>query len=472
MNRIFLKRGLKDNLPILNEGEPAFTTDTNELYIGSSTGNKHFPNQLDYNNLMENYNSHDKFLKHIWIDVGDKKYGAKGDGTTDDTIAIQSAINDTVLYGGGAIYFPKGTYKITSSLNFKSDNITFNAPAGTTIMPYNCDCIVFGDNTNDIRYNFVNINGLHIDMEHALTYIGIRAICTDELHFSDVLITKGRWGIQLDYSFNVTLEDVICIAQSDTGLVATLSDKMLILRGQYGNGEIGIQILGGKAITLIGTSIERNNNVGLLLGSSNRRGSWEYCDSVNIHGCYMERNAMLRGNGFIVIGDYNNLTNEYTQSINLIGNYFNWDVANPRTPIVPILYFDRCTYVNCISNKYMNTTNYSDKSIQAYDNTITGINDKSTVARESVLSKKNQFILPFNIVITTNANGYGEYTYDTTDFLFTEKFVVGNVADIPNANAYHTIIYPNQNQFKVILNSFTPNTQFTFTGLLMGTQNL
>lgn len=40
-------------------------------------------------------------------------YGAKGDGVTDDSVAIQAAINS----GYGLIYFPKGTYKINTTLN-------------------------------------------------------------------------------------------------------------------------------------------------------------------------------------------------------------------------------------------------------------------------------------------------------------------------------------------------------------------
>ena len=41
-----------------------------------------------------------------------KTFGAVGDGTTDDTSAIQSALN-----AGGVVYFPAGTYKVTSQLN-------------------------------------------------------------------------------------------------------------------------------------------------------------------------------------------------------------------------------------------------------------------------------------------------------------------------------------------------------------------
>lgn len=43
-------------------------------------------------------------------------YGAYGNGTTDDTTAIQNAINAANNAGGGIVFFPAGTYLISSTL--------------------------------------------------------------------------------------------------------------------------------------------------------------------------------------------------------------------------------------------------------------------------------------------------------------------------------------------------------------------
>jgi hypothetical protein len=52
-----------------------------------------------------------------WINVK-TEFGAKGDGSTDDTAAIQSALNSLSDTGdtAGTLYFPPGTYKITDTL--------------------------------------------------------------------------------------------------------------------------------------------------------------------------------------------------------------------------------------------------------------------------------------------------------------------------------------------------------------------
>jgi len=66
-----------------------------------------------------------------------KDFGAVGNGSADDTTAIQAAIN-SLSSTGGTVYFPAGTYKVSSTLNITHDNITL-AGAGkgaTTLSTY------------------------------------------------------------------------------------------------------------------------------------------------------------------------------------------------------------------------------------------------------------------------------------------------------------------------------------------------
>lgn len=49
-----------------------------------------------------------------------KAYGAVGDNSTDDTTAIQNALTAANSAGGGVVYFPKATYKITTALTLYS----------------------------------------------------------------------------------------------------------------------------------------------------------------------------------------------------------------------------------------------------------------------------------------------------------------------------------------------------------------
>jgi len=54
--------------------------------------------------------------------VSVKDFGAKGDGSTDDTTAIQAALN--VNSGNVSVYFPRGIYKITSTILIPQNHAT------------------------------------------------------------------------------------------------------------------------------------------------------------------------------------------------------------------------------------------------------------------------------------------------------------------------------------------------------------
>lgn len=59
------------------------------------------------------------------VNVKGYPFLAVGDGSTDDMEAIQAAVDSVVAWGGGAIYFPPGTYKVSDSIEVTGDNISF-----------------------------------------------------------------------------------------------------------------------------------------------------------------------------------------------------------------------------------------------------------------------------------------------------------------------------------------------------------
>ena len=72
-----------------------------------------------------------------FINVKDAPYSAHGDNTTDDTAAVQAAIDACIAAGGGTVYFPPGKYLISASLRTSPSagtgsfcaQITLNNPA-------------------------------------------------------------------------------------------------------------------------------------------------------------------------------------------------------------------------------------------------------------------------------------------------------------------------------------------------------
>lgn len=85
--------------------------------------------------------------------VNVKDFGAVGDGVADDTSAIQTAMDSSVL----SVYFPPGTYNITSTLTQADNQLLFGlgGQRATTIKKVaNCDMLTMGDKGKLSNLNF------------------------------------------------------------------------------------------------------------------------------------------------------------------------------------------------------------------------------------------------------------------------------------------------------------------------------
>lgn len=120
-----------------------------------------------------------------------KAYGAKGDGTTDDTAAIQSAINAAASNGGGKVYLSPGTYLVSSSLTITSNGVSLvGAGISTTTLKAKSgsegiDMLVIGDGTNTIS-----------------------KVRIQEILFDSVNQKTGGKGIYIRVGFQIWLESI------------------------------------------------------------------------------------------------------------------------------------------------------------------------------------------------------------------------------------------------------------------------
>lgn len=87
----------------------------------------------------------------LGYEISVKDFGAVGNGTTDDTVAIQAAFTYAIANGGGRLNIPKGTYKVSTTINLTGLNNTLVYGDGqdNTIIKTNSA-------TGDVFYNSGN----------------------------------------------------------------------------------------------------------------------------------------------------------------------------------------------------------------------------------------------------------------------------------------------------------------------------
>jgi hypothetical protein len=73
--------------------------------------------------------------------VSVRDYGTVGDGVTDDTTAIQKALDAVQAAGGGTVFIPVGTYKTTATLNLPALVSVEGQGQLSIIRPHSCDGI-------------------------------------------------------------------------------------------------------------------------------------------------------------------------------------------------------------------------------------------------------------------------------------------------------------------------------------------
>lgn len=222
------RKGIKASIDHLLLGEFGFTTDEERVYIGGNNGNVPLPNATDLSENTQQIAESSKLgyasttisdwksrIESFYVNI--KDFEAVGDGTTDDTIAIQSAINYSCSNGYPMIKIPNGIYKITATLTtpqtFKQPIIIGDNPVTTILdgstLPANSPCIKFKGgsgalansyisnisfigNANSIGIEFADVCGMKaINCKFGLNGIGIQFHNEGINAFTEYIIADG-----------------------------------------------------------------------------------------------------------------------------------------------------------------------------------------------------------------------------------------------------------------------------------------
>lgn len=233
-----------------------------------------------------------------------KDFGAVGDGTTDDTTAVQNALTAAA---GRRLFFPNGTYLVTADLSVSEDyTILEGEGAGSVIKLSGCkihyDAItkathIFGCDIHNLKIQRTGTAGPAIHMEGQNT-MGIA-----RWNMSGVHITSTGSGMQLEAAWIWTM--TACVI-SDCGthgidIVVAADGNSSVNAGRLlgceiqGNTEWGIRSEGHNGLGIIGTSIEGNDVGGIMLTNN--------CRSTACLGAYFELNGTPASSRDIMAGD-------------------------------------------------------------------------------------------------------------------------------------------------------------------------
>lgn len=196
--------------------------------------------------------------------VSIKWFGAKGDGVTDDTAAIQAALNAArteaapfaiqTKYRGIDLHAPMGRYRMTAGVT---------GVAGTSISGDGYEATIFlhegaaGDvfsftGVDNGSVDFVCLEGFAVAQKQGAAHAAGYAIKIDGNSFGTTprvrdVYTYGTYsGLYLDWCFPSTIEGVHCFAHASTGFTTRFNCTSITFQNCYAgaNGGSGFKLSG------------------------------------------------------------------------------------------------------------------------------------------------------------------------------------------------------------------------------------
>jgi len=304
--------------------------------------------------------------------VSVRSHGAVGNGTTDDTKAIQAAINFAQERNRG-VFFPDGTYRITAALmvsrsgtrlvgeNREFTMIRQDNPAANGIsVELGPNGGVWGNQTRRITIVDLNLYGrgaatstgraVNIDGTQTLVgqgvelygvtirgwSIGLYNRRCDQTTLRDCVIAYNGTGIDYDTSaHSLVLINTGIARHTVEGILARAGSGNVIIGGDYGNQPRDIRVIGPQPLTIIGSNHESciggtefisvENNARLtMIGAWFLRGHGLDVPAVRLKGV-----SLLNVQGLSAGGSFTRLIQKDSATASVIGMTGNPGLGTP-----------------------------------------------------------------------------------------------------------------------------------------------
>lgn len=235
-----------------------------------------------------------------------KRYGATGDSETDDSAAVQAAI-DAAAVTGGIVFFPPGNYKIATALAQKSSIELRGSGPGTILTGAAADQAVI-QNADLVNGNTdLRISGLKIvggggtgSTGHAINWSKVTRGQIDRVQASNM----SGYGVRLLTCSSVTLRDILAAASTNSGGIAvanssaTCSDiQMENVRSvsHVGAGGYGFYIDGVSQLRMVHCvgSANDDDNAYLAHITGGAIIGCDFLSSVSDKGAHIDANTQL-----------------------------------------------------------------------------------------------------------------------------------------------------------------------------------
>lgn len=288
------------------------------------------------------------------FDVTHPDYGADGSDASDDSTAIQAAIDDANTAGGGVIYFPQGDYYIGTSLDaepmryisFEGDGM-FNS---RLLASADIDIISGGitwTGSSSAGWAFIRDLGFGTTTDDNTKARGIKwQSANPSLEISNCRFDFINKGIFLQSCWGIRIKGLFLNQIGHTGIELNTSPNGASIENVYvqGSGAHGITSQTGNGDSYVNCIIEDCDRTGISLAG---------CRATTIENCYFEDNIGQD----IVMSAHSGVPCQSVTIENCFFNSGNTYVGSPDGSGYPIWVID--AEWTRISNCIVNTPNAS-----------------------------------------------------------------------------------------------------------------